>query len=73
MLFLDRLLLNWFIYVKEQFSNLVHGQASFQMAHRVIINLSFRTFIVLEKKGIKNVQCGAVNQSAEKLDLNVLN
>lgn len=74
MLFLDRQLLNWFIFVEKQFSSLVHGETSFQTAYQVILKLWFRTFIVLgEKKGIKNVLCGGVNHSVEKLHLSALN
>lgn len=56
MLFLDRQLLNWFIFVEKQFSSLVHGETSFQTAYQVILNLWFRTFIVLGEKK-RNKKC----------------
>lgn len=77
-LFFDRLLFNRLIYLKEKPSNLVHGQVFFRMAYCIIVNLWFRTFIVLggkkkKKIGIKNVLLSAINQSSEKLNLNALN
>lgn len=77
-LFFDRLLFNRLIYLKEKPSNLVHGQVFFRIAYCIIVNLWFRTFIVLggkkkKKIGIKNVLLSAINQSSEKLNLNALN